>query len=89
MRDNICRIHIKTLFDKLDEFESKHDKIMIVDIITKMVLDTDILYDQYGDYDQEFNDYFEKKLKELYAKYPDKLQKQMDDFNQFKNDIDT
>lgn len=88
MRADICRIYIQSLLNKINEFESQHDTILTLQIICDLVFDSDVLFDQYGNHDPEFNLFFEQKLQQLYKKYPDQLDDQMKKFNEFKRDMD-
>ena len=87
MRVNHCRIYIRQLLDALNTFENENDKIRTGRLVCDLVFHTDILYDQYGKYDKEFNSYFEQVVNKLYEKYPNEFQLHMNELEIFKQDV--
>lgn len=87
MRAEISRFYITTLLNSLNEYENEHDKIVTAKFICDFVFATDILFDQYGDHDKEFNEFFGQKVTELHGKYPEQFQKQMEEYEQFLEDV--
>src|SRR5690348_4273622 len=87
MRAELARIYIKRLLDSLDTFENEYDKIKTGQLLCDLVLHSDIMYSQYGEYDKEFNDYFGQMVRKLYTLYPDQFEKTMHDYEQFEDDV--
>lgn len=87
MRAEISRVYITDILNNLDEYETEYDKIKTAQFICKFVFATDILFDQYGNHDKEFNDFFGQKVQELYVKYPEQFKKYMDEYEQFLEDM--
>lgn len=87
MRADISRTYITNILNNLDKYETDYDRIKTAKFICQFVFATDILCDQYGEYDKQFNDFFGEKVKQLYEKYPEKFKKYMDQYNEFLDDI--
>jgi len=86
MRAENSRVYITDIFNTLDEYETEYDKIKTAQFLCKFVFGTDLLFDQYGEHDKVFNDFFGEQVKKLYQKYPYHFKKHMDDYEEFLED---
>jgi hypothetical protein len=77
MRAEISRVYIIKLLNSLDEFDTEHDKLKIAEFICDLVFDSDIIYDQHGEHDNKFNEFFLEKVRQFYVFHPMQFEKYM------------
>lgn len=89
MRAEISRNHIANILNSLDEYETENDKIKTAQFLCKFVFSTDILFDQYGEHDKDFNNFFGEKLMQFYKQYPEQFSKYMAEYETFLEDVES